>query len=92
MNVMQALAAVKRYQASGAAHRADTTLLTAASVLADALTPAPAVPRSLRLNRFDCPECGQGIGVDEDWCCRTCGRDAVVVVDGVPQSGAAPAG
>lgn len=40
-----------------------------------------AVP-PLRPNRFDCPACGQGIGVDEAGCCRTCGRDATVVRDG----------
>jgi len=33
-------------------------------------------------NRFDCPECGRAIGVDEDGCCRTCGQDAVAVRDG----------
>ena len=39
----------------------------------------------MRLNRFDCPTCGQGIAVDEDGCCRTCGHDAIVVVNGTPQ-------
>jgi hypothetical protein len=34
----------------------------------------------LPANRFDCPTCGQGIGVDDDGCCRTCGAEATVVV------------
>lgn len=32
-----------------------------------------------RKNRFDCTTCGQGIAVDEDGCCRSCGADATVV-------------
>lgn len=44
-----------------------------ADALEEALVgPAPA-------NRFDCLTCGQGIAVDEDGCCRTCGADATVV-------------
>lgn len=36
----------------------------------------------MTMGRFDCAECGQGIAVDEDGCCRSCGADAVVVADG----------
>lgn len=32
-------------------------------------------------NRFDCAECGQGIAVDEDGCCRACGADATVILN-----------
>jgi hypothetical protein len=57
---------------------------------------APAAPttetRTLRPNRFDCHECGQGIPVDEDGCCRSCGGDAVEVRDGVPILSNAPSG
>jgi rRNA maturation endonuclease Nob1 len=35
-----------------------------------------------KMNRFDCANCGQGIGVDEDGCCRTCGADGTVVLAG----------
>lgn len=52
----------------------------------DALIRLASAPPSLRPNRFDCPTCGSGIGVDEDWCCRTCGADATVVVNGLPAS------
>jgi hypothetical protein len=33
----------------------------------------------LACDRFDCPECGTEVGVDEDGCCVTCGRDATAV-------------
>jgi hypothetical protein len=46
--------------------------------------------RPARPNRFDCRSCGQGIGVDEDGCCRTCGADATVVL-GEVSSPATPA-
>lgn len=36
-------------------------------------------------DRFDCPECGPCVGVDEDGCCTTCGADAVVVLAGIPE-------
>lgn len=32
-------------------------------------------------NCFICPECGRG-AVDEDWCCSTCGEDAMAFLDG----------
>jgi hypothetical protein len=35
-------------------------------------------------NRFDCPTCGEGIAVDEDGCCRTCGADAVAITAARP--------
>jgi len=60
-----------------------------AVVLARRAPERPAVPRGpettsrpLRPNRFDCPDCGQEVGVDEDGCCRTCGVDAIVVKNG----------
>jgi hypothetical protein len=44
-----------------------------AAQIAEALAPKP--------NRFDCGECQtQGVAVDEDGCCRTCGSDAKIVV------------
>ena len=43
-----------------------------------------------RANRFDCKECGQGIAVDEDGCCRTCGADAVPVARVSPQQSGGP--
>lgn len=42
--------------------------------------------------RFDCIDCGVGIAVDEDGCCKTCGRDAVVIKDGVPDYSMVAAG
>jgi len=47
MTIQQAIAAVDRYQKSGAAHRADTTLLTAATVLVTALRSSVAQPSAL---------------------------------------------
>lgn len=41
---------------------------------------AAALARAAARNRFDCTTCGRGVGVDEDGCCRTCGRDARPVV------------
>ncbi len=41
-----------------------------------ALPAGPETTTALRRHRFDCPECGKGIAVDEDGCCRTCGEDA----------------
>jgi hypothetical protein len=38
--------------------------------------PPPVEPRR---HRFDCPECGKGVAVDEDGCCRTCGHEATPV-------------
>jgi hypothetical protein len=38
-----------------------------------------------RANRFDCPECGCGIAVDEDGCCRSCGADATPVLGRQPE-------
>jgi len=46
--------------------------------------PGPAVYRKARLNRFDCRTCGPEVAVDEDGCCRTCGRDAVAILGGQP--------
>jgi hypothetical protein len=46
----------------------------------DALPPEPEV----KPNRFDCPTCGQGIAVDDEVCCRSCGADATPIVDGKP--------
>ena len=40
--------------------------------------------KKLRLNRFDCVACGTSIGVDEDACCASCGRQTVIVKRGVP--------
>lgn len=43
--------------------------------------------RSPNPNRFDCVDCGPGIGIDEDGCCSTCGKDAIVVLNGRPRLG-----
>lgn len=55
-------------------------LLASVERIADAyfqgVSPSPAE----RPNRFDCAECGRGIAVDEDGCCRSCGADATPVV------------
>ena len=34
------------------------------------------------LKPWDCPDCGPMIRIDEDGCCATCGRDAVLGGDG----------
>lgn len=36
--------------------------------------------RAAARNRFDCRQCGRGVAVDEDGCCRTCGGVARPVV------------
>lgn len=41
----------------------------------------------LRLNRFDCAECGRGVAADEDHCCVTCGADCDAYEDGALVSG-----
>jgi hypothetical protein len=46
----------------------------------DTLPPAP----EGKANRFDCPTCGQGIAVDDEACCRSCGADATPIVGGTP--------
>lgn len=38
----------------------------------------------LRRNRFDCLSCGVGVKVDEDGLCGGCGRQTVIIEDGVP--------
>ncbi len=43
---------------------------------------ASASSSTARPNRFDCSTCGPAIAVDEDGCCRTCGRDAKTVISG----------
>lgn len=35
-------------------------------------------------NRFDCPECGQGVKACEDGTCASCGGDVVIIADGKP--------
>lgn len=32
-------------------------------------------------SRFECPDCGTNVRVDEDGCCYYCGRDAEGVVE-----------
>jgi hypothetical protein len=49
---------------------------------ADELDAALQAASPLPPNRFDCVECGPAIAVDEDGCCRSCGRDATPVVGG----------
>jgi hypothetical protein len=51
----------------------------------DALPPAPdAKDAPAKPNRFDCQNCGQGIAVDDEACCRSYGADATPIVDGKP--------
>lgn len=40
--------------------------------------------KGLPLNRFDCPECGQGVKACEDGTCASCGGDVVIIADGKP--------
>ncbi len=63
----------------------DTIVIPGGPIPLD-LTGLQTTPPATPLNRFDCLECGQGIGVDEDGCCRSCGRDATAMIDGVPAS------
>ncbi len=42
--------------------------------------------------RFDCIDCGVGIAVDEDRCCKTCGRGCVTIKGGVPDYSSVVAG
>jgi len=53
----------------------------------DRLTEALQTAMALPPNRFDCPECGPAIAVDEDGCCRTCGADAKPIVAALRTAG-----
>lgn len=71
----------KRYGDQTLRLRAEATVALLRDVLA--LLPAEAPPEepTLRPNRYDCAECGKGIAVDEDECCRSCGEDAERVLE-----------
>lgn len=38
-------------------------------------SPGSLIPEDRLLNCFLCPDCGLGVGVDDDGCCATCGLD-----------------
>ena len=40
--------------------------------------------RASSSNRFDCRSCGNGVLVDNDGCCRTCGLTAIAIVNDKP--------
>lgn len=68
--------------------------------LAEPSQAGDSTPRAEPIFTWDCDECGDGIDVDEDGCCVTCGRDAHEICErrvsdrrlGTPPAAAEPEG